>query len=126
MAGSDYGTAFSISNQNPFMQNNRINPQPENSENVEKNELINENEERFESDTQKIVRQHLQDRDHIITDEDIANVRVGMVPREFNATTEESRKEEEKKFIDDTNDLEEDKNLEDEKITPWDIIDPTR
>jgi len=34
----------------------------------------------FESDTQKIVRRHLEDPNHVITDEDLKNIRVGMTP----------------------------------------------
>ena len=34
----------------------------------------------FESDTKKIVRRHLEDKDHVITEEEIASIRVGMTP----------------------------------------------
>ena len=36
--------------------------------------------DQFESDTQKIVRRHLQDKNHVITEEEIRSVRVGMTP----------------------------------------------
>ena len=36
--------------------------------------------ERFETDTQKIVRRHLENQDDIITDEDLRSVRIGMTP----------------------------------------------
>jgi hypothetical protein len=56
------------------MPNESLNPQPR--EDVNKDQ----NEERFESDTQKLVRRHLEDEDHVITEEEIRNVRVGMSP----------------------------------------------
>lgn len=51
--------------------------------------VLNGNEQtprsnRFESDTKKLVRLHLQNKDHVITDEEIRNLRVGMVPAEQN------------------------------------------
>ena len=39
-----------------------------------------QNVDKFESDTQKVVRQHLEDKDHVISDEDIDNIRIGMTP----------------------------------------------
>lgn len=37
-------------------------------------------EERFESDTQRLVRRHLEDPNHVITEEEIKSLRVGMSP----------------------------------------------
>jgi hypothetical protein len=34
----------------------------------------------FESDTQKIVRRHLEDPNHVITEEELKNIRIGMIP----------------------------------------------
>lgn len=72
----------------------------------------------FESDTQKIIRRHLENEKDEITDEDIRNVRVGMSPpldegvplneTEFKKTLE-------------TNDGES-KGASDEPITPWDTL----
>lgn len=110
------------------MQEDRVNPQP-GDQHVEKNENGNLNSERFESDTQKVVRQHLEDENHVITEEDIANVRVGMNPPEFDTPTEEFVSEAEQKIGKDESGADEttiDKNLEDERITPWDTIDPTK
>lgn len=115
------------------MPENRKNPLPQQSQGVERHEnQANGNDERFESDTQKIVRKHLEDKDHVITDEDIANVRVGMVPPQFDAATEarfegsDAREEAEERLLDSTDEPSEDENLEDEQITPWDTIDPTK
>lgn len=112
-----------------LMQHDRNNPLPQ-EVNVDKNENTeNANGERFESDTQKVVRQHLENEDHVITDEDIAKIRVGMVPPQFDRPTEDRISEAEERLGSDSDDSHErkvDKNLEDEKITPWDTIDPTK
>jgi len=115
------------------MLEDRINPAPQEGENMKSNEeMENVDNERFESDTQKIVRRHLENEDDIITHEDIANVRVGMVPPEFDAATEarfeaeEAREEVEKEFTEGTEDMKEDENLKEGQTTPWDIIDPTK
>ena len=115
------------------MPEERINPQPQEGENVEQNEN-NEgvNGERFESDTQKIVRRHLENEDDIITDEDIASVRVGMVPPEFDRATEvrfeddEAREAVEDDLTAGTDDTAKDENLDKGQITPWDTIDPSK
>ncbi len=36
--------------------------------------------EKYESDTQRIIHRHLQNKDDVITDDDIKNVRVGVDP----------------------------------------------
>jgi hypothetical protein len=73
----------------------------------------NENQ-RFESDTQKIIRRHLADENDQITDDDIRNVRVGLVP----PTEERVEIEEENKETENS----EDKEGSDEPITPWDTV----
>lgn len=112
-----------------LMQQDRNNPLPQ-EVNVDKNENTeNANGERFESDTQKVVRQHLENEDHVITDEDIAKIRVGMVPPQFDRPTEDRISEAEERLGSDSDDSHErkvDKNIEDERITPWDTIDPTK
>lgn len=115
------------------MPEERINPQPDNAENVERNENIeNIDNDRFESDTQKIIRRHLENKDDVITDEDIASVRVGMVPPEFDAATEarfeddENREDVEEKLIGNTENLDKDENLDEGQVTPWDTIDPSK
>jgi hypothetical protein len=109
-----------------------IDPQPEKGENVEQNGNGEVNHEHFESDTQKIIRRHLENQNDVITDEDIANVRVGMVPPEFDRATEvrfegnEAREEVEDDLTAGTNGMGKDENLDEGKITPWDTIDPTK
>lgn len=36
--------------------------------------------EPFETDTQKLMHRHLHDKDHVITDEELKSLRVGMRP----------------------------------------------
>lgn len=45
---------------------------------MEQGKKVTPNE--FESDTQKIIRRHLENENDQITDEDIRNVRVGVTP----------------------------------------------
>ena len=115
------------------MPEDRINPQPEDGADMERNENIeNIDNDRFESDTQKIIRRHLENKDDVITDEDIASVRVGMVPPEFDAATEarfeddENGEEVEEDSLTGTEDMDKDKNLDKGQVTPWDTVDPTQ
>ena len=112
------------------MPQNRVNPQPERDEIVQPDENVeNVDNERFESDTQKIVRRHLENKDDVITDEDIAGVRVGLVPPEFDSATEarfegeEAREDVEEDILGDTEDMKKDENLDEGQITPWDTLD---
>lgn len=115
------------------MPEENINPQSEENKNAEQHENSDAiDNERFESDTQKVVRRHLQNENDIITDEDIANIRVGMVPTEFDKATEarfegdDAREEVENKFTDGTKDTDKDNNLDKGPITPWDTLDTDR
>ncbi len=82
----------------------------------------NESPERFESDSQKIVRRHLEDENHIITDEEIRGVRIGAEPVVPDNT--------EQKFEELVDDLEKENEDPDKKevdpsdnpVTPWDTI----
>lgn len=89
----------------------------------------NEQPERFESDTQKIVRRHLEDPDDVITDEDIRNVRVGMSPP--NADIPALRDEkgpgteaEENPHVERALAEKDKEKPSDNPVTPWDVIDP--
>ncbi|MGE5521906.1 MAG: hypothetical protein ACM3VS_18430 [Candidatus Dadabacteria bacterium] len=75
----------------------------------------------FESDTQKIVHRHLSDKEDIISEEDIRNVRVGMVPPDA-ISTDEEKEEKTEEIISNTEDNNE-KDPNDEPLTPWDITD---
>ena len=94
----------------------------------EKDKLPNEpqegqEDERFVSDTQKIVRRHLENEDDVISHEDIANVRVGMTPPlDENDEAAIETYEERLKEKDPNNS--EDGLPGKQKMTPWDVIDP--
>src|SRR4051812_31219652 len=83
------------------------------------------NDERFLSDTQKIIHRHLENKNDVITEEDIKNVRVGMTPPEMDEPTEarfetdDKIDEVEKDYIEGESD---EKRLSNKPITPWDII----
>lgn len=89
----------------------------------------NENN-RFESDTQRIIHRHLENENDVITDEDIASVRVGAVNPQFDEATaarfedDATRKETEDKLLEGTEDMKVDENLKNRQTTPWDAIDP--
>ena len=113
---SNYGTAFLVKNKKEAMPEDRLNPQPDNNESVERNENTeNVKDDRFESDTQKIIRRHLENKDDIITDEDIRNVRVGVTPAIPDAATLARFEDEEEK--EDLNDS----NQPGNPVTPWDL-----
>ena len=86
--------------------------------------------ERFQSDTQKVVRKHLEDKDHVITDEDMANIRVGMTPPELDEATaarfggDSAIEKAEDEALGDEDKLEEGNNSKDNRVTPWDTIQP--
>ena len=46
----------------------------------EQNQSAEQNQQRFESDTKKVMRRHLSDKDHVITEEEIASIREGVIP----------------------------------------------
>ena len=83
--------------------------------------------EQFESDTQRIIRRHLENKDDVITEEDIRNVRIGMTPA-FDEATEsrfegdDSKEEAEEKYLGADEDREEE-TTEGDRITPWDTVD---
>ena len=82
-----------------------------------------EKEERFLSDTQKLVRHHLENEDHVITEEEMRNVRIGMTAPLDDATEEAIQDREDK--VADRKTPEEDKIVPgSQKATPWDVIEP--
>src|SRR5690349_1101939 len=106
--------------------------EPENGQNPDQQEKpeSTENGGRFESDTQKIVRRHLENQSDVITDEDIRNVRVGMTPPSFDEATEvrfESEKDKDQAETDylgsEEDDSNDDESTKGKKITPWDTLD---
>ncbi|HEU4470132.1 MAG TPA: hypothetical protein VFR58_03535 [Flavisolibacter sp.] len=106
------------------MNQDRMDNQSHNEENEKRQP------ETFESDTQKIVRRHLENKDDVITDEDIASIRVGMTPPVMDAATkarfedDETREQVEEEYLGDDKDLNDGEADAGKKITPWDTIDP--
>jgi hypothetical protein len=77
---------------------------------------------RFQSDAQKLANQHLADQNHVITDEDLQNVRVGMTPPP-DEPTQQAIKDAEERIADRKTDSEDDTIPGAQKTTPWDVID---
>ena len=80
-----------------------------------------QNGENFESDTQKIVRRHLEDEDHVITEDEVRNIRIGMTPPP-DAPTEEAIREREEKLDDTKTPDENETSPVEQQATPWDVI----
>ena len=99
------------------MLQDRLNPLPQDDDNKE------QKDERFESDTQKLVRLHLQDESHVITEDEIRNVRVGMSPP-LDASTEEAIKEREGKVADRKTPDEKETAPGEQQATSWDVLEP--
>lgn len=79
--------------------------------------------EPFQSDTEKLAQRHLANPDHVITEEELRNVRVGMAPPP-DGPTEEALRNADEKIADHKADSEEDTTPGSQKITPWDLIGP--
>lgn len=113
------------------MPEERLNTEPE-QENPETPETTGERSERFVSDTQKIVRRHLENEDDVITDEDIRSVRVGMTPPLMDEPTEarfgneEEKDTVEEEYLSTREDKEEPEANAGDTLTPWDTIDTDR
>lgn len=82
------------------------------------------NPEEFESDTQKIIHRHLENENDVISEEDIRNVRIGMVPPDAISTNEEAeeRMNEEIEEVNNSNTDNNDTKPNDEPITSYDIM----
>jgi hypothetical protein len=95
------------------MESNRKNPE----------NTLNENNKPIETDSAEIVRRHLEDENHEITDEDIRNVKV-ITGNESPISGEEARlrtgEDNEKKESEDENDEDTDPNAK--PATPWDVL----
>ena len=89
-------------------------------ENEQNQQPQSERPERFESDTQKLMRKHMADPNHKITDEELAGVRVGMSPGADEPTQEAIKSAEDK--VADTKSIKDDETLPGaQRITPWDV-----
>ena len=88
-----------------------------------KNQSQDEAPQKFQSDAQKLANKHLSDPDHIITDEELANVRIGMTPPP-DAPTREAIRNADEKIADRKSDNDSDTAPGAQKTTPWDMINP--
>jgi hypothetical protein len=77
---------------------------------------------RFESDTEKIIHRHLSDPNHVITEEEIASVRIGMTPPP-DAPTQQAVHEADDRIADKKSIDEDNTAPGAQKSTPWDMID---
>ena len=87
----------------------------------DKNET--ERDQPFQSDTEKLAQRHLADPNHVITDEEMKSIRVGMTPPP-DVPTEEAIRNAEEKIADHKSDSEEDNIPGGQKMTPWDVVGP--
>ena len=85
-------------------------------------EQINYHREK-ESDANKLADKHLADQDHIITDEDMRKIKVG-VTGEPDEPTRQAVQEAEDRIADHKADSEDDTVPGAQKSTPWDVINP--
>jgi hypothetical protein len=76
--------------------------------------------ERFESDTHKLMRKHMSDPNHQITDEELAKVRVGMSPG-ADEPTQQAVEEADQRIADSKTESEDDTLPGAQKMTPWDV-----
>lgn len=74
-----------------------------------------------ESDASKLAGKHLADPNHIITEEDMRKIKVG-VTGEADAPTKQAVEEAEERIADHKADSEDDTIPGGEKMTPWDTI----
>lgn len=77
--------------------------------------------QRFESDAQKLTNLHMADPNHVISDEEFQNIRVGMTPPP-DAPTQKAIEDAEDKIADKKTDSDDDTIPGAQKSTPWDVI----
>lgn len=79
--------------------------------------------DRFESDTERIIHRHLSNKDDVITDDDIRNVRIGVTPTPQQIQDKQEQFENEvESAAQSTNEEEPDQTGE--PTTPWDLPRP--
>lgn len=77
-----------------------------------------------QSDAKKIVDRHMADPNHVISEEEMRSIRVGVDALNPDETTEQAIEEAEadKKIADSKADSEEDTTPGSQKVTPWDVV----
>src|SRR5690349_4751915 len=75
----------------------------------------------FVSDTEKLVHRHLADPNHVITEEELAGIRIGMTPPPDDPTQLAIRDSDDR--ISDQKAIDENETMPGaQKSTPWDVI----
>jgi len=77
----------------------------------------------FETDAARLANRHMSDPNHVISDEDFKNIKVG-VSSPPDKPTQEAIKDGEDRVADHKADKEDDTTPGAQKITPWDVIGP--
>lgn len=75
------------------------------------------------SDANKLADKHLADPNHVITDEDMRNIKIG-VTGEADEPTKQAIEEAEDRIADHKSDSEDDATPGSQKSTPWDVLGP--
>ena len=88
----------------------------------QENQIPNQNNERFQSDAEKLANKHLADPDHVITDEEFASIRVGVTPAIPDEPTRQAIDDGEDRIADKESNDEDDTIPGAQKMTPWDIV----
>lgn len=81
-------------------------------------------EERFETDSQRIVRRHLENEDDVITDDDLRNVRIGISAEDTNTLNIEEAEKINELVEEAGKEMPDDEAIasNDYPLTPWDTV----
>jgi hypothetical protein len=97
--------------ENYFMNNESLKPR-------EPQQLVQE----FETDSQKIVRRHLENENDVITDEDIRSIRIGLSPQDVGSAQQQLEEILNDVESEPETSRDNDADATDEPITPWDTL----
>lgn len=91
------------------MENGRLENKPKRSDELDESEELS---------TQDVVRRHMEDENHVITDQEMQNIKVGQSDEAEPIATEgliEAREEDDESETEDEPD-------KDHPVTPWDVV----
>jgi hypothetical protein len=95
--------------------------------NEQKNKNLSQKEsqqnEPFESDAARLTSRHMEDPNHVFTDEEMRSIKVGVTPPP-DEPTKEAISQGEDHIADHKADNEDDTTPGAQKSTPWDVINP--
>jgi hypothetical protein len=86
-------------------------------------EPSNNRRDEFRTDASKLAKKHLSDPNHVITEEEMRNIRVGVASGP-DAPTRQAVKDAEDRIADSKSDKEDDTLPGGQKLTPWDTLNP--